>query len=323
MRRRVLAAAGVLMAVIVLPAPARADPAVPTNYRSRVTGTVPADGLRAEVVGGDAFLRLTVEGRRVVVLGYEGEPYLRFHGDGTVERNRRSSARWLNAQRYARVDVPDDVDVGGPPEWETVATDGSWSWHDHRIHWMSPFPPEPVAAGSGRRRVTIFDWEVPLVVDGRPGVVRGTLEWIPDPSPFPALVAAAFVAIGVSLVRTRGAAAALVVAGALAGVAAAGTLLVQPADARTGGPDIVVPAVVVALGALGGWRGTAAPRVAAAALALVWSWERIDDLLRPLVPTALPVFVDRAAVVGALGVALGVVGAWLVRSRSPGSGGLG
>ena len=63
----------------VLAPPAAADPARPGDVRSEVTSVTPAtEGITAEVVGGDSFLRIRVEaGRAVVVMGYEDEPYLR------------------------------------------------------------------------------------------------------------------------------------------------------------------------------------------------------------------------------------------------------
>ena len=53
------------------------------------------------MIGGDSFVELTVErGTDVVVLGYWGEPYLRFNSDGTVEENRRSPTVAENESRY-------------------------------------------------------------------------------------------------------------------------------------------------------------------------------------------------------------------------------
>src|SRR4029450_5663544 len=82
-----------LAAVLVHAAPAAADPPRPSDFRSTVTAVTPdTPGLRAEIVGGDAFLELTVDGHEVVVAGYSGEPYLRFSKDGRVEGNRRAAA---------------------------------------------------------------------------------------------------------------------------------------------------------------------------------------------------------------------------------------
>ena len=59
------------------------------------------------MVGGDGFLDMPVEpGHEVVVEGYDGEPYLRFRADGTVQENQNSPATYLNRNRYAGAEVP-------------------------------------------------------------------------------------------------------------------------------------------------------------------------------------------------------------------------
>ena len=81
----------------------------------------------AEIRGGDSFLEVTVdEGHTVIVEGYQGEPYLRFQPDGTVERNRLSTATYLNDDRKGKVDHPAPTVTGGrtptpTPEWEQIA----------------------------------------------------------------------------------------------------------------------------------------------------------------------------------------------------------
>src|SRR5690349_21658604 len=93
---RVVAAA--LVVVVATAGPVSADAAGPGDFTSEVTGIVPAsDGVHAEIRGGDAFLEVSVdEDHTVIVEGYTGEPYLRFLPDGTVERNRLSTATYLN-----------------------------------------------------------------------------------------------------------------------------------------------------------------------------------------------------------------------------------
>ena len=103
----------------------------------------PAEGVTAEIVGGDSFLRVRAEpGRTVVVRGYEGEPYLRFRPDGTVEVNRNSPAAYVNESRYG-TDPPASADATAAPAWQEVAADGSYAWHDHRTHWMATNRPDP------------------------------------------------------------------------------------------------------------------------------------------------------------------------------------
>ncbi len=77
-------------AVLVPAGVAHADPAEPTDFSTVIVGIEPATPtIDVDVVGGDSFLELTAEpGTEVVVLGYWGEPYLRFNADGTVDENR-------------------------------------------------------------------------------------------------------------------------------------------------------------------------------------------------------------------------------------------
>ena len=162
------------------PRPAAADPAGPSDFRSEVTGVTPERrAWHAEIRGGDAFLELPVdEGHTVIVEGYEGEPYLRFQPDGTVERNRLSTATYLNDDRRgAGVTIPADAqaaDADTPPEWEAIADGGTYAWHDHRVHWMEDAVAQRRRAASGSPGA--YDpWRVPLVVDGAPGEVQGIL----------------------------------------------------------------------------------------------------------------------------------------------------
>ena len=85
-------------------APVAADPAKPTDYRSEVTSIEPAvEGVTVQVAGGDGFLDVQVAtGHEVIVEGYRGDPYLRFEPDGTVSRNLRSEATYINDDRYGR-----------------------------------------------------------------------------------------------------------------------------------------------------------------------------------------------------------------------------
>jgi hypothetical protein len=119
-------------------------------------------------------------GRTLVILGYEGEPYLRFSGGG-VFRNARSPATYLNLDRYAKVDVPKDADPKAPPRWERVASGAIWAWHDHRIHWMSPIDPPRVRADPDRPH-HVFDWKVPARIESERLTISGRLDYSPPPA---------------------------------------------------------------------------------------------------------------------------------------------
>ena len=170
MRRVAAATIGISAIVVMWASPASAHPASPTNYHSVVTGIEPpVASVRADIVGGDAFVRVRSNGHEVIVVGYGGEPYLRLSRDGHVQENKASPAGLLNSDRYARVTAP-TADPTAVPVWASVGGDGSLLWHDHRVHWMSPRP-APTVDGSG----LVQHWELPLLIDGQPVVVQGAL----------------------------------------------------------------------------------------------------------------------------------------------------
>jgi len=167
------------------------------NFRSEVVGIEPpVDGLSAEILNYDSDIVLTNDGdSTVVVEGYEGEPYLRFSPDGAVEANLASPAYYLNTDRYGDAEVPASADPEAEPDWKLVAGTGEFSWHDHRSHYMSTSIPPQVEDEA--QRTKIFDYEIPLRVDGRPAAIQGTLHWVGS-SGFPIVpfVALGLVAIG-------------------------------------------------------------------------------------------------------------------------------
>ncbi|MFO7293365.1 MAG: hypothetical protein FWJ92_11890 [Actinomycetes bacterium] len=299
--RRAAVAVVAAAAVFGLPSPASADSARPSNYRSEVVAVEPEnEAVWGEVAGGDAFLRLRVEpGVTVEVPGYEDEPYLRIHPDGTVEVNRNSPTHWLNEDRYGGRAIPPAASAEAPPDWASVGHGGSYGWHDHRIHWMSPEPP-PAVAGAGPSE--IFEWVVPIAVDGRPAEIRGTLHWLPniDPVPWVALAVATATAAWLrpSMLLLAGAAAASVVGfGQVAGSP------LGPGDEWLAwAPPMVVLSILA-------WatirKGGALIFGIGAAVLVGWAASRIGALWLPSLPTALPPVIERAATALAAGAGLG------------------
>ena len=119
--------------------------------------------MRLQVLNLDDRLELqNTSGKTVVVKGYQGEPYARLLGDGTVEVNHNSPAFYLNNDRTSTGTVPANAKPGATPDWQVVDRAGSFQWHDHRIHWMSTITPKQVTDKT--KRTKIFDWKVPLQV---------------------------------------------------------------------------------------------------------------------------------------------------------------
>jgi hypothetical protein len=289
--------AGALLALAGMPAsPASADPPAPGDVRSTVDGISPVvDGVSAEIVGGDSFLRLRVEpGREVVVAGYEGEPYLRFRPDGAVEVNRRSPASVLNESRFGG-DPASGTDAAAPPAWDQVASDGAYEWHDHRTHWMATTRPEP----------PVRTWAVPIRVDGVGAEITGRYRYVAPPSAWPWLIGgAALAVVAVVAGRRWWRGLGLVVAGAALALGVYGLALAR----LPGGTSGVVTSLLALLGLAGAIGAVTArearrgPLLAGAGVALlVAGWREVDVLWHSVLTTSWPPTLERLVVVIALG----------------------
>lgn len=190
-------------------APAGAHEGDP-DYESVVT-SAGAAGLKVRVLSGDDRLQVINDtGKLVVIEGYEGEPYARLLPDGHVQINERSPATYLNDDPRGDVDVPKIADAKAAPVWKTAGGNERFEFHDHRIHWMADGDP-PQVRGKTDERQKVFDWKVPMTVDGKPAAITGTLWWRGTGGGMPvgAIVAFAVIALaGVGLVvfvrRRRG-----------------------------------------------------------------------------------------------------------------------
>jgi hypothetical protein len=299
--------------VFVLALLAPADAAAPTDYRSTVVAvTPPTESIAVEVVGGDAFLQLTADpGTSVLVLGYQGEPYLRFRADGVVLENQRSPTTYLNRSRFGST-APAGADPTLPPDWVPVGTGGRYAWHDHRAHWMDPHPPQFAVRGD-----RILNSEVPLRVDGTDVSVEVAVDWLPAPSRTPLFVGAAVAAglVGAAVVLRRRLAWVL-----LAGAAAAagiGWWQYRSLPSETGPLAVwwILPAVAAVSAGLAlalGYRLVSYALVLLGAIELAaWVVIRRDGAFRALIPTDAPFWLDRGVMAAAAvaAVAAGVSGA--------------
>ena len=207
MRRLVLAAGLAVGVVLVNAAPAAAHTVGgehATNYRTRVRVVVPAVrgiALRA-IEHGDRLQLTNATARDVVVLGYDGEPYLRVGPRGVFE-NTRSPATYLNRTRLGTDTPPKSADPSASPEWRRVSGGTTARWHDHRAHWMSTTEPPPVQRAPQDPHL-IQRFTITLHTGGEVLRGRGDVWWVPPPSPWPwvALALGFGVAI-VVLARTR------------------------------------------------------------------------------------------------------------------------
>jgi hypothetical protein len=195
-----VAAIALVIACALAPAHALAHGGNP-NFRSEidsVTPPLPSD-VSVEVLDYDSYFQLLDQhGHEVVLYGYNDEPYARIEKNGTVQVNENSPATYLNDSRFETdVEVPKGVDPKAAPEWKTVDDSGTFIWHDHRMHWMiaNQLPTQVKDKG---QKTKIFDYEIPMEVDGKPTTLHGTLWWVggAGTSKLPFVIAAIVIVLG-------------------------------------------------------------------------------------------------------------------------------
>jgi hypothetical protein len=203
-----IGAAVMMLAAVAVAAPASAHTGtLPDSqyYRSTITSVTPVvSGLDFSLQKTGESITLTNHtGRTVIVLGYTGEDYLRITPTG-VDENVNSLSSFLNGSLIIS-GLPQEntqASESEPPEWKHVSNTPSYTWHDHRMHWMAQQRP-PVVAANPRVPHTVFDWSMDLTVGGDPVVVKGTLRWIGAPA-VTGLMIALIVTIGTVVIAVGG-----------------------------------------------------------------------------------------------------------------------
>lgn len=325
--------ASLIVVAIMTPANSAAahggtDTDVTSNYRTRITDPPDVASLAVRTVDLDGSVELTWSGAgTVLVLGYENEPFLRFDGTG-VAQNLNSPATYLNQDRYANTDIPDDVDAQASPDWELVATTRSYQWHDHRTHWMSPIPPPQVNANPDRPHTIFERWEIPLTVDDRPVTIAGDLTWTPPPTTWMWLAAATAIALVcvAALATSRWRLAAVVLAGLGVIAMLVDTIgYVARLDDTTANKATAFLYCFIAMAAtirlaIHARRRTPDPTLAMMTVGLILTvmggLDRVDVLSASNYYSTLPVGIARIATVVSLGIGVALVarfGAFLVQ----------
>lgn len=170
-----------------------------TNMEAVIESVSPrlADDVNVEIVGGEAYVRVSSGGTSVVVRGYENEEYLRIDPDGSTWVNMLSRTRAINDDRYGRISLDGDYSTTGE-KWVRKGSDGSVMWHDHRVHWMNPdFPPATDERG------LIQTFEIVADVDASTTVIAGSLYLRPMAGMWWWAFALAGIVAAMCAVRTR------------------------------------------------------------------------------------------------------------------------
>jgi hypothetical protein len=341
-----LAAAGGVAFVLLLGAATPADAhtitgVAPTNYRSEIVAVSPKwAGVSVRLLDLGNRVELVNTGRAdVIVLGYQGEPYLRVGPAGVFE-NRRSPSVALNkvtatsaaTTTTATTAPPSNSEALAPPEWRRTGDGDSVRWRDRRTRWEGPAP-AAVKSAPDQTHV-VGEWLIGLRRGTEDATVNGRITYVPGPSPVPWL-AVAFVVLlataAVAFMRRWGAvmSAALAVLVAIDvvhsfGIAAAShdPVLVQIGRVVLGGIVATLGWIVggASIGALQDERegGVLGAAVAGFLLAAFSGVGDFATLTRSQVPFAFSPSAARAAVALTIGLGFGLaLAALLVLRRHP------
>jgi hypothetical protein len=314
-RARLLIAA--VLAALALPGAAQAHhtavPIVALDYRNRVEPVGPAlRGVRASLEDAGRKLRVTVPpGLDVTVVGYLGEPFVRFSRAGVEANERSATAQGL------RLVPPGQPTAAGTAVWHLLGRGHSLAWSDTRA-WA------PSSVLAGRRLVR---WSVPLVVAGKRTAITGELTHVPRPAFWPwVLVAAALVLLAVAAARRKHGL--WPAAAGLAGAAGLATIANMSGFALGGLPvstdrwvlfATYVGLATLALALLTRPGGRLLGVAALAAFSVLEALSELAVFRHGLVVSALPATAVRLAASVGIGAGLGAAGLLFVAPATPSS----
>jgi hypothetical protein len=342
---RVIALAGLTittLAVTAPPASAHTVSGVPaTNYRTTLLGiSPPTPGLSVRLLDLGRRIQLTNHTRSdVVVLGYQGEPYLRL-GPAGVFANLNAPDYYSNQPVPAgatSTTLPPRANPNAAPDWVRTSGGRSVIWRDRRTRWEGPRPAQ-VAAAPSQSHLVVPLWSIQLRQDDRPVLIEGQISWVPGPRAWPWLIGSLVLA-GIVIVAGMRWRAGPVVTAAAGIVVPVSVVHAYAAAQVSGGSTMAIAARALAanfysvpawvLGVVAAARfgrasddsagdsGVLLAGVCGVWLALIDGALDIPVLGRSQVPTGLPAGAARAAttIILGLGVGMAVVAALLERRR--------
>lgn len=298
-----------------------------TNYKSEIVGISPRAG-QLEVRLLDLGRRIELVNRGpadVVVIGYDGEQWLRVGPRGRFE-NEYSNSAYVARQRPGQVSgpPPDPAKASGPPRWRRTGDGNTLVWRDRRTRFDGPTP-DQVLRAPGRGHPVVPRWTVELRRGGAALAVAGRISYVPPPDALPwALVAVALFVVTILTVRfapwpwVLGHGLALLVAVDIVhsfanAAVSGGSLATQAASVLSGGP-IGVIAWVLGVGAIVtlGRRTDIGIILGGSAALMIAVYGGVTDaaaLASSQVPSALSPFLLRGAVALSLGLGFGIAAA--------------
>jgi hypothetical protein len=304
-----------------------------TDYQSRILGvSPPTPGITVRLLDLGRRIQLTNRGPTpLVVLGYQGEPYLQIGPDGVFE-NIHSPAVYQNRPLPAGVTsttLPAIAQPSAAPEWRRTGSGDTAVWRDRRTRWEGARP--AVVARHPGQVTTVASWAIPMLQGTASVQVLGRIVWFPPPNPLPWVgLAVVFFAVAIAVGRSSWWGYGL--AGLLAVLVAADAARSYAAALISGGSTTTVLLHTLLAGSIGGvlwvlgaWgvaqlqlereRGLLVGALASVGIGLFSGLSDGPYLVHSQVPAATPAGLTRAGVAVAVGLGFGLTTACLMRFR--------
>jgi hypothetical protein len=167
------------MALALVPSTASAHQTVPgvVDVLDRVVPPLPA-GVTVQVAisVSDQLVVANPTATDLVVLGDEGEPFLRIGSQGT-SANLRSPTWYRDNDPTGSTPAPPPpkADATAAPEFVRVSTEPNFGWFDHRLHRQAMS--SPIVVRPGQNVVQLGSWSVPMRYGGHAVQVLGHREY--------------------------------------------------------------------------------------------------------------------------------------------------
>jgi hypothetical protein len=146
-------------------------------FVSRLTSPEePFPGVRIRLMAGrvPALYLENVDAEPVVVLGADGEPFLRIGPEGTSANVR--SPTWQRTGKAEVTTTAPAVDARATPDWQSQSAARGYAWIEFRA---APPLPAPSSTAAARPGAIVRRWRVPLRHGATQAVVAGEVEWVP------------------------------------------------------------------------------------------------------------------------------------------------
>lgn len=148
-------------------------------YRSRVTAVSPAvAGVTVDLARDGSWVRVrNATAVDLVLLGYDGEPYLRIGPQGAQENVESVTSR-VNGRFGSGLVTADTpaAQAARPPRWEPLGVEPVVTWHDARTHYGGLGRPAAVVDDPSRPHA-LTTWRLRGLYGDRPFTVDGRLDW--------------------------------------------------------------------------------------------------------------------------------------------------